>query len=128
MSADAGDFPGMEVKLRHEFGRWRLYVDGSQQDVSAKEALKLARTVAKVHRPGTHSRVIDHVGAVRERIRADADEAEAQAEKEQEYAMREVESRAASAHGARVRAIERRREADELAPKHEQPAPFVVGD
>lgn len=112
----------MEVKLRHEFGRWRLYVDGKQQDVSAKEALKLARTVDKIHRPGT-DRVFDHVGAVQERIRFDADEAEAQAVKEGEYAMREVESRAASAHGARIRAIERPREADELAPK---PPPLAV--
>lgn len=126
MSSEVG-FPGVKVELRQEFGRWRLYVDGEQQDVTAKEALKLARTVSKIHRPRTEH-VIDYVGAVQAHIRLDADEAEAQALKERERAAQEVESRAARAHEAQLRALLRRREADELAPRHELPPPFVVGD
>lgn len=105
----------MEVSLLHEFGGWHLYVDGRRQPVSARQALRLARTVAKIDRPGTE-RVTDYVGAVLAQIRADADEAEAQAVREANRAGEQVESSARSAHRARIQALQRRAEADELAP------------
>lgn len=110
----------MSVRLRHDFGRWRVQVSGDRdleahdQDVTAEKALELAQFVAGAPR------------RVKEIIRKDADDAEERAKAERKRAQDETQRLAGAAFDADVKARERRAEADRLAPVSEQPPPFTV--
>lgn len=94
------------VRVTHRFGGWHVRVEGEhERNITAAEALTWADLAGE-----------EHAEAVRQVIREDADEAEARAREQRKRAHDAVIREAESTLSSKQRALERRAEANELAP------------